>query len=141
MGKESDLPSHFHLRFFSLHLRCLPHTQTAPPPPHTYSDSHTHSICFSPFFFFLSWSRTGPLAAWPVFQVHSPGDLGPHQGGIPVPPGAVSQVHAPSNTARVTHASYVHRGLSGMKFNSSNSHGGLELAGLDAPCGSADKCR
>ena len=49
------------------------------------------NICSHPFF--LSFTCAGPLAAWPVFQVHSPGNSGPYQGGIPVPPGAVSQVH------------------------------------------------
>lgn len=61
---------------------------------------------FSPFPSSCSPSSScaGPLAAWPVFQVHSPGDAGPHKGGIPVPPGAVSQVQPQYHTAHTTHA-------------------------------------
>lgn len=46
-------------------------------------------IILSFLFSSLSFSSTGPLAAWPVFQIHSPGDPGPYKGGIPVPPGTV----------------------------------------------------
>lgn len=61
---------------------------------------------FSPFPFSCSPSSScaGPLAAWPVFQVHSPGDAGPYKGGIPVPPGAVSQVQPQYRTAHATRA-------------------------------------
>lgn len=37
---------------------------------------------------------------WPALQVHHPGVPGPHQGGVPVPAGAVSQVRVRPGPAR-----------------------------------------
>lgn len=68
---------------------------------------HPHCIpmltCFLFLFPLLPFTHcAGPLAAWPVFQVHSPGNAGPYQGGVPVPPGAVSQVRPRTHTHSTT---------------------------------------
>lgn len=67
---------------------------------HTFTSLYlffNHSLfCFLPC--------AGPLATWPVFQVHSPGNSGPNQGGIPIPPGSVSQVPKTHYTNPFVHA-------------------------------------
>lgn len=112
--------THFHLQV-NTHRHTLKGAGHAGEHAHThiwytvhehnpFLNTHTHTsvLFFHPYLFiFSSFSLTssceGPLAAWPVFQVHSPGNFGPNKGGIPVPPGSVSQVHTAHRLTQEPH--------------------------------------
>lgn len=125
---EVTFPLTFILAFFSSSCIAPSHTKTH---KHTYSFSHTllyagshapahlqqclqsaleQAHTLTPLYLFFNHSLfcflpcAGPLATWPVFQVHSPGNSGPNQGGIPIPPGSVSQVPKTHNTNPFVHA-------------------------------------
>lgn len=92
---HSSMQVHMHLHIYSSAYSLLSNRRT-----HTFTPLYlffNHSLfCFLPC--------AGPLATWPVFQVHSPGNSGPNQGGIPIPPGSVSQVPKTHNTNPFVHA-------------------------------------
>lgn len=123
VGRRCDLPSHFHLGFSSP-LALLPDHKCTSTHSHVrYMQAHMHLHAYhmgivltfhslagtynlhtSISVLIHSFTCAGPLTAWPVFQVHSPGNSGPYQGGIPVPPSSISQVH--SRTLHVTSQIY-----------------------------------